>query len=349
MIFKNIYEMVARGKDGGGGGYSPPAAPDPAATAAAQGTQDRKTAMTNAVLLNPNVNSPYGQISYDTNSYNVEDDPKTVNRPTQTTVLSPAQQRQFDARNQISDYLNAAGIGLAQGMPSSQLMAPNTPIRPNSIDYSGVDATPTLDQFEGDRSRVEKSVYDRQMRLMQPDLEQQRKSIEERLVQTGNPLGSESYAKEMDRYDRNYNESLQNLGDRAVLAGADEQNRLFNTANQLKTQQIADAMRPYQTADQLRKDQIAEGQLLRNQQINELSALLQGREAISLPVGAQYNQTALRAPDIAGMTQQAYQSNLANYNAQYQQQQQANNAQTQGLFGIGSGLANIGARYFFGA
>ena len=30
MIFKNIYEMVARGKDGGGGGYSPPAAPDPA-------------------------------------------------------------------------------------------------------------------------------------------------------------------------------------------------------------------------------------------------------------------------------------------------------------------------------
>lgn len=344
------FERIARGKDGGGGGgYSPPAPPDPAATAAAQGAQDRKTAMTNAVLLNPNINSPYGNISYDTNSYNVTDDVKNVSRPTQTTVLSPAQQRQFDARNQISDYLNTAGISLAQGMPQSQLMAPSTPMRPTSIDYSGVDATPTLDQFEGDRSRVEDAVYNRQMRLMRPDLDQQQRSLEDRLAQTGNPLGSEAYNTEMSRFQRNRDESLQNLSDRAVLAGADEQNRLFNTANQLKTQQTADALRPYETANKLRSDQISEGQLLRNQQINELAAMLQGREAITLPVGAQYNQAALRAPDIAGMTNQAYQANLANYNAQYQANQSAQNASNQGMFSIGSGLANLGARYFFGA
>lgn len=339
---------IARGdKGGGGGGYSPPAAPDPAATAAAQGAQDRKTAMTNAVLLNPNVVSPYGKISYDTNSYNVGDDVNVVNRPTQTTVLNPAQQRQLDARNTISDYLNTAGTSLASRMPQTELLAPSTPVRPTSINYSGVDTTPSIDQFEGDRARVEKAVYDRQMRLMQPDLDQQRKSLEERLIQTGNPLGSEAYNKEMDRYNRNYNESLQSLADKSILAGADEQNRLFNTANQIKTQQIADAMRPYQTADQLRKDQISENQLLRNQQINELAAILQGREAITLPVGAQYNQTALRAPDLAGMTQQAYKSNLANYNAAYQADQAANNNFTSGLFGIGSSLANLGAKYFF--
>jgi hypothetical protein len=351
-VYEESYEHDGKiaqcGKDGGGSDYSPPQAPDPAATAAAQGAQDRKTAMTNAVLLNPNINSPYGSISYDTNSYNVGEDVTNVTRPTQTTVLNPAQQRQLDSRNQISDYLNTAGINLASRMPQTELIAPNTPIRPTSIDYSGVDQTPTLDQFEGDRSRVEKSVYDRQMRLMQPDLDQQKKSLEERLIQTGNPLGSESYGKEMDRYNRNYNESLQSLSDRAVLAGADEQNRLFNTANQLKTQQISDAMRPYQTADQLRKDQISENQLLRNQQINELSAILQGREAITLPVGGQYNQTALRAPDIAGMTQQAYQSNLANYNQAFQANQQAQNAQSQGMFGIGSSLLNLGTRAFFG-
>lgn len=336
------------GGKGGGGDYSPPAPPDPAATAAAQGAQDRKTALTNAVLLNPNISSPYGKISYDTNSYNVGDDVKDVTRPTQTVTLSEAQQRQLNARDQISDYLNTAGTSLASQMPQTQLIAPNTPIRPTNIDYSGIDATPTLDQFEGDRARVEKSVYDRQMRLMQPDLEQQKKALEERLVQTGNPLGSESYGKEMDRYDRNYTESLQNLSDRAILAGGDEQTRLLNAANTLKGQQISDAMRPYQTADQLRKDQISENQLLRNQGINELSAILQGREAITLPVGSQYNQSSLRSPDIAGMTNQAYQSNLANYNAAFQANQAASNAQTQGLFGVGSSLANLGARYFFG-
>lgn len=339
---------IARGKDdGGGSSYSPPPAPDPYQTAAAQGGQDRATAQTNAVLLNPNIKSPFGTISYDTNSYNVDPSNTTVTRPTQITTLNPAQQRQLDARNQISDYLNTAGIGLAQQMPSTQLLAPTTPVRPTSIDYSNVDPTQSINSFEDDRKRVEDAVYQRQMRLLQPEFDNQLSALENKLIQTGNPVGSEYYNKEMDRFQRGRDETLAGLANQAVLAGGDEQTRMLNAASNLKTQQLADSLRPYQTATQLRSDQIAEGQLLRNQQINELAALLQGREAITLPVGGQYNQAALRAPDLAGLTQQAYQSNLNNYNAQYMADQQAQNSYNQGLFGIGSSLANLGARFLF--
>lgn len=322
------------GKDGGGGGYSPPTPPDPAATAAAQGVQDRKTAQTNALLLNPTISSPYGNIGYDVNQYTIDGD--TISRPTQTTTLSPAQQAELDARNKVSGYLSQAGISLAQQLPTSPLLSPNTPARPTSIDYSGVDAAPTMAQYDQDRQNVQKSVYDQQYSLMAPELEQSRKQLENRLIQTGNPLGSEAYNTELDRYERNKNASLQNLTNSAVAQGYNTQSQLFNNANVARQQQIAAAQLPYNTANQLRGDQISEAQLLRNQQINELSALLQGREAVTTPAGAQYNQSALRSPDLAGMTQQNYQNQLGAYNTNYSNQQQNGNAMMSGLFSLGA-------------
>lgn len=334
------------GKGGGGGGYSPPPPPDPYATAAAQGAQDRKTAQTNALLLNPNIASPYGNIGYDVNSYSIDGD--NIIRPTQTTTLSPAQQAELEARNQVSGLLSKSGISLAQELPQSQLLPPNAPARPTSIDYSGVDAVPTMAQYDADRQKVQQSVYDQQYALMAPELEQSRKGLENRLIQSGNPLGSESYNTELDRYERNKNASLQNLANTSVAQGYNTQNQLFNNANIARNQQIANAQLGYNTASQLRGDQIAENQLLRNQQINELSALLQGREAITLPVGGQYNQNALRAPDLAGMIQQNYQSQLSAYNTQYQAEQANRNAGSSGLFGIASAFAGPLARSFFG-
>ncbi len=331
-----FYQHGGGGKGGGGGGYSPPPAPDPAATAAAQGAQDRKTAQTNALLLNPNISSPYGSVGYDVNNYTI--DGENISRPTQTTKLSDAQQAELTARNEVSKYLGQSGVALAQKLPQSELVGPATPARPTSIDYSHVDKVGSMADYDSDRKAVSQSIYDEGYGLMKPELEQQRSRLENRLAQTGNPLGSEGYMSEMDRYDRGANSARANLANSAIGKGYDVQSGLFNAANITRQGQLSEAMLPYNTDSQLRNDQIGEAQLLRNQQINELSAIQQGREAITLPVGGQYNQNALRAPDIAGMTQANYQNQLNSYNQQYQSQQAQGNAATSGLFGIASAV-----------
>lgn len=333
------------GKGGGGGGYSPPPAPDPAAVAAAQGQQDRKTAQTNALLLNPSIVNPYGTIGYDVNDYTIDGD--NIKRPTQTTTLSPAEQRLLEDRNVVSGLLSKAGIGLANDLPGTKLIAPGTPQRPDSINYDNVSPVPSMNDYSEDAQKAAKSYYDQQYSLLAPDSETQRKALENRLIQTGNPLGSEAYGTEMDRYQRQRDAGLSNLSNAAVSQGYNLQNQLFNNANTARQQQIAMNQLPYNTANQIRQDTISENQLLRNQQINELSALLQGREAISLPVGAQYNQQALTPPDIAGMTYQGYNNQLNSYNQMYSQQQQqgynSGNAFTSGLFSLGSaGLGLFG-------
>jgi hypothetical protein len=328
------------GKDGGGD-YSPPPPPDPNVTAAAQGAQDRKTAQTNALLLNPNVVSPYGNIGYDINNYTI--DGENIQRPTQTTVLSQAQQNSLNSRNQISDYLNNIGINLAQQLPNNPLVGPSTPTRPTSVDYSNVAAVPTPQDFEADRQRATKAIYDQQYNLMKPDLDLQRQNLENQLAQTGNPMGSESYNNQMDRFSRNYNNTLQQLSNQAITGGYNLQNQLFNQGNVARQQQIAMDQLPYNTTQQMRSDQISENQLLRNQQINELSNILLGRESITLPIGANYNQAALRAPDLAGLTQSAYNSQLQGYNNAYNAQQQSSNAATSGLFS----LASAAVPFFF--
>jgi hypothetical protein len=325
------------GKGGGGGGGMPPP-PDPYATASAQGAQDRKTAQTNALLLNPNISSPYGSVGYDVNNYNI--DGQDITRPTQTTILSPAQQAELDSRNEISRYLGQSGVSLAQQLPKTQLLAPSTPNRPTSIDYSGIDKVPTMDLYDQQRQIASKAAYDQQYALMAPDMDQARAGMENRLIQTGNPLGSEAYNTEMDRYERNRNASLQNLTNSSVAQGYNVQNQLFNNANIARNQQIQDAQLGYNTANQIRGDQIAENQLLRNQQINELAAMLQGREAITLPVGGQYNQNALQAPNIAGMINSNYQQQLSAYNQQQQRDQARGDSFTSGLFSLGA--AGIG-------
>ena len=328
-------EFSVSGK-GGGKGYNPPPAPDPYVTARAQSQAERQSARSNALLLNPNVESPYGNVSFDTNEYTVDGD--TIRRPTQRINLSPSQQREFDQRNQISEALNSAGVNLAQRMPNTELRAPQGPARPQSFDFSNVDRTPNINAFQADRQRIEDSVYNRGLRLLQPQLDRQEKALRERLVQTGNPLGSEAYNTEFSRFDQGRGNLLQDLADEAVAAGGNEQNRLFEIGNMLRGQQLEDVYRPYQGNELLRRDQLNEDQLLRNQQINELAALLQGREAISTPQ-AGYNQAALRAPDITGLVGQNYANQLNSYNQQYQANQARRQGRTSGLFGLGASLA----------
>lgn len=343
---------IMGGKDGGGSAsYSPPAAPDPAATAAAQGAQDRKTALTNSVLLNPNISGPYGKISYDTNSYNVSDDNNTVNRPTQTISLSPEQQAQYDLRNQIMSKLGNLGSNWASSFESRDPLVYNTQNIPQNIDYSNVSGVGSMNDYAGDREKASKAYYDQAYSLMKPDLDRQYGDLQNNLAQTGNPLGSEAYNDQIARFNRQRNASLQGLADQAVTQGYGVQNQLFNNANIQRQNQIAAAQLPYQTQSALAADSFGRQQVQQNQNINALAALLNGSQAIQNPTSQSspgYNQSALQSPNIAALTQNAYNAQLQNYNNAYTQNMNQQNAQTSGLFGIGSAVAGPVSSWLFG-
>lgn len=350
MHFKfNSDALIARGKDGGGGGYSPPAAPDPAATAAAQAKADRSTAQANALLLNPSMNTPYGQVTYDVNSYDPATPDAVINRPTQTTILGPDQQKQLDLRNNIMNSLGGLGQNWADTFESRNPLQYRTDNIPQNINYGNVDPVKGFDQYGGDRETATKAYYDAAYRMMKPDLDQQRDFLDNRLIQSGNPLSSEAYMTQMGNYDRGRDQSLRTLADQAITQGYGIQNQTFNNANLTRQNQIAAAQLPYQTESALSADQFGREQNQQNQNINALAALLNGSQAIQQPnaPSAQYNQSALRSPDIAGLTMQAYQANLQNYNQAYMQEQQQNNNFMSGLMGIGSALARPAASFLF--
>jgi hypothetical protein len=343
---------IMGGKDGGGGGgYSPPAAPDPAATAAAQGLQDRKTAVTNSVLLNPNVSGPYGNISYDTNSYNVSDDNNTVNRPTQTIKLSPEQQAQYDLRNQIMQKLGTLGSNWASNFESRDPLVYNTQNIPQNINYGDVSNVGNMNDYALDREKASKAYYDQAYNLMKPDMDRQYSDLQNNLTQTGNPLGSEAYNDQVTRFNRQRNASLQGLADQAVTQGYGVQNQMFNNANIQRQNQIAAAQLPYQTQSALAADSFGRQQTQQNQNINALAALLNGSQAIQNPTSQTspgYNQSALQSPNISALTQNAYNSQLQNYNNAYNMNMANQNAQTSGLFGIGSAVAGPVSSWLFG-
>ena len=83
---------------------------------------------------------------------------------------------------------------------------------------------------------------------------------------------------------------------------------------------------------------MSEAQMLRNQQINELASLLQGREAITQPQGAGYQQAALRSPDIMGAMAQNYGHEMNNYNTMFNNRQQNRNGMMSGLFSLGGSV-----------
>lgn len=334
------------GKDGGGGGggYSPPPAPDPTVTAAAQGGQDRATAQTNALLLNPTIKSPFGSVSYDQNSYNVDPSNTIVTRPTQTTTLSPAEQERLDATNQISGYIESAGKNWAQMLPNKPV-ANTTPTTPTTIDYSNVSAIPTMADYQTQADKSAKANYDAQYSLMQPSMDLSQRNLENKLVNSGNPMGSEDYDTQMKLFRQDQNSALQNLANNSVNQGYNVQNQLFNAANATRQNQISMDQLPYNTSNMIASNQIQQDSALQNQNINALSSMLQGTQAIQLPAGAGYAQQALSAPNIMAMTEQNYQSQLNGYNQMYMQQNAQNNASsnafTSGLFSLGSAALGL--------
>src|SRR3972149_3276624 len=86
---------------------SPPPAPDPAATAQAQGAANREAAIATARLNQINEVSPYGSLTYTPTGQTTDG----IAQYQRTTTLDPAEQQMLDRQRAIGNQLLGLGGG----------------------------------------------------------------------------------------------------------------------------------------------------------------------------------------------------------------------------------------------
>ena len=334
----------------------PPAPTDYAGAAAAQGNANVQSATAGASLSNPNIITPYGNqtVTYGNTG------PNGMAQPTVTQTLTPAAQAALESQQDVQRGLAGVaqtGIGNAQNILNTPFNA-NLPNLQTSLEQPGqlnygpqagmYGAQSGLDLSGVAKMPVNAGMTGQQaiMSRLAPQIEQSRAANEQRLANQGITPGSEAYNNSMrtqgeqqnDLYtqaalqgigldtaanQQGFNQALgaggfyntaqgQNFGQSATGAG------LYNQAqNQLYNQNLGGA----QFGNTALQQSLAQQLALRNQPINEISALMSGSQ-IQNPQFQQYTgQNVAAAPVFQGAQaagQQAtdiYGQQMAGYNA----------------------------------
>ena len=278
---------------------SAPAAPDPAATAAAQGAANKDAAIATANMNRINQYTPTGSSVYTQIGNNEDGTP----RYRQDVTYSPEQQALYNSQvatqgqmgTIANQQLGRLGTSLAQPYDVSGAPALASSIDTNSPTYQA----------------AEKAYMGR----INPQLDQQQAALEQRLANQGIAIGSDAYNKALNQFGQTRNDA--------------------QSQGVLHAMQLAQSNAALQ--NQARQQYIQEAATVRNQPLNEISALMSGSQ-VSNPTFSNVPQVNVGAADITGPTALAYQGNLANWNAQ----QQANNAAMGGLFGLGGSVLGAG-------
>lgn len=148
-----------------------------------------------------------------------------------------------------------------------------------SADFSGVPNAPWESDRSADISAVEKATYDRAYNQMQPEIDRQRSQLQTQLANQGISLNSDTYKREMDRFDRGIQNQLNDLSLGAVTAGRQEDSRLYNQGLAGRGQAFDEALQKYGVRSA--EDQRLFGQELAGGQFgqSEQQRLLQTRGA----------------------------------------------------------------------
>lgn len=375
-------------------GKSAPKAPDPNKTAAAQTATNIGTAVSNAWLGNVNQVTPDGTLKYDQTGTYKYTDPltgKSTDIPTFTATQTLSPQQQAIKTQSDAAELNLAKLGNSQskrlgkllGTPFSLSGAPAAanPSNLSTPSYQSYASGPDLQTGTGDTGDITKTygtdyasnvkdVQDALMSRLQPQMDNDRAALEQRLANQGIQIGSKAYDTAMNQLNQGVNDQRT----QALLAASQEQSRLAgleqnkatfqNSAQQqayqqalsnaginnnalqqmyanqyqatqgnnaLSGQKFSDQQTQMNAQNQARQNYLNEQYALRNQPINEISALLSGSQ-VSNPQFVNTSMPSIATTDTAGIINQNYQNQLG---AWQQQNAMAGNIMG-GLFGLGA-------------
>jgi len=146
------------------------------------------------------------------------------------------------------------------------------------------------------------SYQDAYMQRLAPQIQQGREALDVKLANQGIPVGSEAYR-------------------RAMLTQSQRENDLLAAAT----------TQGFGVGQQARQSALQEQAYLRNEPLNTLSAVRTGAQVTGPQFVNSAQQATTAGPDILGATQMGYNAQMGAANAQ----NAANNAMTQGLFGLG--------------
>lgn len=231
------------------------------------------------------------------------------------TEFSPEQQRIFDAEmdttGDLYDLANAYTGRVAEGLE-------------NPFTFEGLPDAPRAD--EGARQDIIDALYGQYKSRIDPEMEQDRRALEQRLANQGISIGSDAWDSEMDRYGRSRNDAYQSARNQAVTAGGAEQSRLFGLGASARERAIQE--RAY----------------LRDRPINEITALTSGR-GLTMPQFSAVPQVGMNAANLQGAVYDSHQSEMQ----AAQMAQQARSSMIGAITGLGGSLlGGAGAAGGFG-
>ena len=301
---------------------SAPAAPNPAALAAAQGASNEATARLQANLNRMDTYTPFGSVTYS----DLGDDRWQVNQ-----TLSPQNQALYDQQLNIGQGMLGLAEGAMGNLPTDAFSLEGAPAYQTGIDYSGLQAIPGAGDFESARQAASDAAFNRVMDRLNPQFDQQQEALQTQLANQGFMLGSDAYTNAMDDFSRRRSDAGIAAGYDAISAGEAMRQGLFANALQTRGQQLGERTFDMNAANQARQQYLNEQLMARNQNINELAALLQGSPAIQGPQPMGGGAVNVAPTDVTGAYGLA--SGLAQGN--YAQQMGQQNAALGGLTSLG--------------
>lgn len=193
-----------------------PAAPDPAATSAAQTSSNKETALYNYGLNNSNYNTPYGDLTYSLDTSNPNQPQSTAN-----VSLAPDQQTLLDNQNQQSIGLSNLANQL-QGNVGNALSQPS----------------PTAGDIQDLSKNATDAYYKQQTAMLDPQYQNLQKQQDATLANQGITAGSEAYNNAQSELGRQRDYAYGQAQNNAILQGPQNAQSLFALNSQERNQPL---------------------------------------------------------------------------------------------------------------
>jgi hypothetical protein len=191
---------------------SAPSAPDPYATAAAQGAANKDSAAFNTQLNRVDTYTPYGNSVYTNNG--------TAQNPSyrQDITLTPQAQEQITNQQKQDNTLSNLGFSLAD-------------------QYKQNLSQPVNDQAATAKG-AQDAYYRKQTAYLDPQFANQRADLNSTLSNKGVMEGSEAYNRAQGEQSRNQTFAYGQAQDQAIATGQDQQGKALAIAQQLRQQPL---------------------------------------------------------------------------------------------------------------
>jgi hypothetical protein len=302
-----------------------PSAPNPYQQAGAQQNADAFASQASSVMNNPNIYTPWGSQTYSISGYDqiqgADGQMRSVPRYNQVQTLSPDQMKLYGLQTQTGYNLGQTAVEqssklrshLGQGVDTKGLQDWNAGPRAADANYQT-----RQDQAPTDRGAIENAMmalYNRQAGTRNAAEDAQ---LAARGASAGSPIGEAAAFRR--------GEEATDAGLKAYLGSGAESREAQNAYNQAAAQRWTMGGQESDRQNALRQAQWGERLQLRNQPINEITALM-GGSGITAPQFSPYQGQGLSAAPVGGYMGQNY-ANSANATSQF----------NQGLFNFGSNL-----------